>query len=192
MRIRSALLALLALLVVAVGVCTAAPTDGPAAVPATTAAPRAAATPKAMVQTRLSPPGLLPMVRRNPAPRVEVTAFDGRTVSLQRLRGRPAVVSFFESWCGTCQAEQPDLTKVAADFAGRVGFVGVSYHAPWPPVVPSSAASRSPVRWPTTPRGGPGLAGGCRTSRSSCWSTSTAGSPSASTAAPPVAPWPPR
>ena len=90
--------------------------------------PRAAATPKAMVQTRLSPPGLLPMARRSPAPGLEVTAFDGRTVSLQRLRGRPAVVSFFESWCGTCQAEQPDLTKVAADFAGRVGFVGVSYH----------------------------------------------------------------
>jgi thiol-disulfide isomerase/thioredoxin len=37
------------------------------------------------------------------------------------------VVSFFESWCGTCQAEQPDLTKVAGEFAGRVGFVGVSY-----------------------------------------------------------------
>ena len=126
MRIRSALLALL--VVVAVGACTAAPTDGPAVVPATTAAPRAAATPKAMVQTRLSPPGLLPMARRSPAPGLEVTAFDGRTVSLQRLRGRPAVVSFFESWCGTCQAEQPDLTKVAADFAGRVGFVGVSYH----------------------------------------------------------------
>jgi thiol-disulfide isomerase/thioredoxin len=68
------------------------------------------------------------MARRSPAPGLEVTAFDGRTVSLQRLRGRPAVVSFFESWCGTCQAEQPDLTKVAADFAGRVGFVGVSYH----------------------------------------------------------------
>ena len=81
-----------------------------------------------MVQTRLSPPGLLPMARRSPAPGLEVTAFDGRTVSLQRLHGRPAVVSFFESWCGTCQAEQPDLTKVAADFAGRVGFVGVSYH----------------------------------------------------------------
>jgi hypothetical protein len=24
--------------------------------------------------------------------------------------------------------EQPDLSRVAADFAGRVGFVGVSYH----------------------------------------------------------------
>jgi peroxiredoxin len=45
------------------------------------------------------------MARRKPVPALEVTAFDGRTVSLNRLRGRPAVVSFFESWCGTCQAE---------------------------------------------------------------------------------------
>ncbi len=38
------------------------------------------------------------------------------------------VVSFFESWCPSCQAEQPDLSKVATEFAGRAGFVGVSYH----------------------------------------------------------------
>jgi peroxiredoxin len=56
-----------------------------------------------------------------------VTAFDGRTVTLEGMRGRPAVVSFFESWCPNCRAEQPDLSRVARAFAGRVGFVGVSY-----------------------------------------------------------------
>jgi thiol-disulfide isomerase/thioredoxin len=124
MRIRSALLALL---VVAVGACNAAPTDGPAATvgPATTAA--APASTAMRVQTQLPPPGLLPTARRKPAPALEVTAFDGGTVSLDGMGGRPVVVSFFESWCGTCQAEQPDLTKVAGDSAGRVGFVGVSY-----------------------------------------------------------------
>jgi peroxiredoxin len=59
---------------------------------------------------------------------LRVTAFDGQTVSLDRFRGRPAVVNFFESWCSICQVEQPDLPRVAADFAGRVGFVGVSFH----------------------------------------------------------------
>jgi peroxiredoxin len=125
MRIRSALLALLGF---AVGACNAAPGGGePAAVvaPATTAG--APASTAVRVQTPLPPPGLLPVARRKPAPALEVTAFDGRTVNLNRLGGRPVVVSFFESWCGTCRAEQPDLTKVAADFAGRVGFVGVSY-----------------------------------------------------------------
>jgi peroxiredoxin len=57
-----------------------------------------------------------------------VTAFDGSTVTLDQFRGQPAVVSFFESWCPICQAEQPDLSKVAKEFAGRAGFVGVSNH----------------------------------------------------------------
>jgi peroxiredoxin len=66
--------------------------------------------------------------RRRPAPALRVTAFDGRTVTLDGFRGKPVVVSFFESWCPTCRVEQPDLSKVAAEFARRVGFVGVSYH----------------------------------------------------------------
>ena len=125
MRIRSALLALLGFVA---GACNAAPAGGgPAATvaPATTAA--APASTAMRVQTPVPPPGLLPTARRKPAPALEVTAFDGRTVSLDRMGGRPVVVSFFESWCGTCQAEQPDLTKVAADFASRVSFVGISY-----------------------------------------------------------------
>jgi len=125
MRIRSALLALLVFF--AVAACRAAPSgDGRvvAAAPATTAVARASTAMR--TQTKFPPPGLLPAPRRKPAPALEVTAFDGRAVSLDGLDGRPVVVSFFESWCGICQAEQPDLTKVAADFAGRVGFVGVS------------------------------------------------------------------
>jgi peroxiredoxin len=53
---------------------------------------------------------------------------DGSIVTLDEFRGRPVVVSFFESWCPICQTEQPDLSKVAKQFAGRVGFVGVSNH----------------------------------------------------------------
>ena len=126
MRIRSALLALLVFF--AVAACNAAPSgDGPATAgaPATTAVARASTAMRA--QPKVPPPGLLPAPQRQPAPALQVTDFDGRRISLDRLRGRPVVVSFFESWCGTCQAEQPDLTKVAADFDGRVGFVGVSY-----------------------------------------------------------------
>jgi thiol-disulfide isomerase/thioredoxin len=59
---------------------------------------------------------------------LRVATFDGRTVTLDDFRGRPVVVNFFESWCGICQVEQPDLSKVGADYAGKVGFVGVSYH----------------------------------------------------------------
>jgi peroxiredoxin len=126
MRRRSSFV--IALLAFAASACTAAPDRGgePTAIaPATTTSARASIAMKR--QTRFAPPGLLPATERQPAPALRVTAFDGRTVSLDGLRGRPVVVSFFESWCGTCQAEQPDLTKVADDFAGRVGFLGVSY-----------------------------------------------------------------
>jgi peroxiredoxin len=125
-RLRIVLLTLLAL---AVGAC-AAPQDhaGQAATAATgtTAAARATAT--RATQAKLPPPGLVPAARRQAAPALRVTAFDGHTVTLEGLRGRPVVVSFFESWCPICQEEQPDLSQVAREFAGRVGFVGVSYH----------------------------------------------------------------
>jgi peroxiredoxin len=119
---------LLALLTVAVGAC-ATPKDGTrqaAAAPTTTAATR----PTAAQDRRAEPPprGIVAAARRRPAPALQVRAFDGRTVTLDGFRGKPVVVSFFESWCPTCQVEQPDLSKVAAEFAGRVGFVGVSYH----------------------------------------------------------------
>jgi peroxiredoxin len=70
----------------------------------------------------------VPAARLRPAPALRVTDFDGRTVILEDFRGKPVVVSFFESWCPTCRVEQPDLSKVAAEFAGRVGFLGISYH----------------------------------------------------------------
>lgn len=127
MRLRSIPL-FVALLVFAAGACTAAPNSGgqtATTAPATTTTARASIAMKG--QARYAPPGLLHVAQRKPAPALQVTAFDGRTVTLAGLRGRPVVVSFFESWCGICQAEQPDLSKVAGDFAGRVGFVGVSY-----------------------------------------------------------------
>jgi peroxiredoxin len=125
MRTRFVLLALLALVVSA----CAAPQDHAgraAAAPVTTAAARA--TVARTGQVKFPPPGLVPAARRQPAPALRVNAFDGRGVTLEGLRGRPVVVSFFESWCPICQEEQADLSQVAREFAGRVGFVGVSNH----------------------------------------------------------------
>ena len=42
------------------------------------------------------------------------------------------VVSFFESWCGTCQAEQPELTTLANDPSGRTW---ARWRVPYQPVV---------------------------------------------------------
>ena len=187
MRLRPLLLALLAL---ASGAC-ATPSDPGGQPGATTSSPTAvsrAATAQQGPAEDPPPPGIIAPARRQPAPDLRVTAFDGRIVTLDQFRGRPAVVSFFESWCPICQTEQPDLSKVAKQFAGRVGFVGSPTTTRWPPVAPTPAASRFPIHWPTTPPGRPGLVGGSPTSRSSCWSTAKAGSPSALTAAPPAEP----
>ena len=63
------------------------------------------------------------------APAFSVAAFthSGQQIDLAKLRGSgPVVVNFFESWCGTCNHEQPDLNAVADRYAGRVAFVGLS------------------------------------------------------------------
>jgi peroxiredoxin len=128
-------LVLIALLMVVVGACAVpqdrggqaapAPTTTTTAAPATTADADAGAAERAQAPR---PPGIQASASRKPAPPLRVTAFDGRTVTLVGWRGRPVVVSFFESWCPICQVEQPDLSRVADEFAGRVGFVGVSNH----------------------------------------------------------------
>jgi peroxiredoxin len=125
MRIRFVLLAFLTLAVTA---CAARQDHGGRSAAATAAPDAAPATAARKGPAQPSPPGLVPTARRKPAPDLQVTAFDGRTVTLDGLHGRPMLVSFFESWCSICQVEQPDLSQVAREFAGRVGFVGVSYH----------------------------------------------------------------
>jgi cytochrome c biogenesis protein CcmG, thiol:disulfide interchange protein DsbE len=127
MGLRPLLLALLALVV---GAC-ATPSDPagqPAATPSSPSAVSRAATAQKDPAAAPPPPGIIAPVRRQPAPDLRVTAFDGSIVTLDEFWGRPVVVSFFESWCPICQVEQPDLSRVAREFAGRVGFVGVSYH----------------------------------------------------------------
>lgn len=60
-----------------------------------------------------------------PAPPLVVQSFDGPTVSLSDLRGRPVVLNFWASWCGPCRQEDPALQQAARDHAG-VAFLGVA------------------------------------------------------------------
>jgi cytochrome c biogenesis protein CcmG, thiol:disulfide interchange protein DsbE len=61
-----------------------------------------------------------------PAPRVELPGLRGGRVRLADLRGRPAVVNFWASWCPPCVAEMPDFERVHRRLGGRVGFVGIN------------------------------------------------------------------
>jgi hypothetical protein len=106
MRHRFALLALLAALVLAVAGCAGDPPSGSGSgVPSTTAdaGPDPTTAPpttrKASPETtRQAPNGVIPASERQPAPDIQVTAFDGRTITLGGFRGQPVVVNFFESW----------------------------------------------------------------------------------------------
>ncbi|HYN16556.1 MAG TPA: hypothetical protein VEY96_00550 [Actinomycetes bacterium] len=106
MRHRFAVLALLAVLVLVIAGCGGNPSpDQGSAGPATTAdagpdpttAPPTTAKPRTGA-TRPAPDGVVPADQRQQAPDLEVTAFDGRTVTMGGFRGQPAVVNFFESW----------------------------------------------------------------------------------------------
>lgn len=65
-----------------------------------------------------------------PASAVNALDFTGTTLTDQpfngaTLKGTPVVLWFWAPWCTVCRAEAPDVAAVAAQYAGRVTFLGV-------------------------------------------------------------------
>ncbi|MBA2307911.1 MAG: redoxin domain-containing protein [Pseudonocardiales bacterium] len=54
------------------------------------------------------------------------TTLDGATLDGSTLSGKPLVLWFWAPWCTTCRAEGPDVARVAAQYQGRVSFLGVA------------------------------------------------------------------
>jgi cytochrome c biogenesis protein CcmG, thiol:disulfide interchange protein DsbE len=52
----------------------------------------------------------------------EQDAYDERIAG---LRGYPAVVNVWASWCGPCRFELPHFQQAAADYGKRVAFLGI-------------------------------------------------------------------
>jgi thiol-disulfide isomerase/thioredoxin len=52
--------------------------------------------------------------------------FTGGALTTDALRGRPAVVNFYASWCSVCRQEMPEFERFAQEASGRVTVIGVN------------------------------------------------------------------
>lgn len=68
-----------------------------------------------------------PLVGR-PAPEFALAPLDGGApVTLASLRGRPAVINFWATWCVPCMQEHPTMVEASQRLRDQVQFLGVVF-----------------------------------------------------------------
>lgn len=48
--------------------------------------------------------------------------------TLASLRGQPAAINFWASWCGPCRKEAPELARLSRELGGRAHLIGVDWN----------------------------------------------------------------
>ena len=61
------------------------------------------------------------------APRLPTRVLVPPQTTLASLRGKPAAINFWASWCAPCKKEAPDLERLAGLLRGRARLVGVNW-----------------------------------------------------------------
>jgi cytochrome c biogenesis protein CcmG/thiol:disulfide interchange protein DsbE len=61
------------------------------------------------------------------APPLPAKVLEPPAATIAGLRGRPAIVHFWASWCGPCQKEAGELARLSGRLGGRATLVGVDY-----------------------------------------------------------------
>ncbi|MGE5138966.1 MAG: TlpA family protein disulfide reductase [Rudaea sp.] len=69
-----------------------------------------------------------PALASGGAPPFEMRTFDGKTLTLSDLHGKPVVLNFWASWCQPCREEAPVLQSAWEQYRTQgVTIVGVDY-----------------------------------------------------------------
>jgi thiol-disulfide isomerase/thioredoxin len=68
----------------------------------------------------------IPVTPPQPAPQVAITAIDGKPASLGDLKGKPAVVNLWATWCQPCLKEMPSLERLETQSKGKLRVAAVS------------------------------------------------------------------
>ncbi|GAC1610156.1 MAG: hypothetical protein NVS3B26_15420 [Mycobacteriales bacterium] len=76
-------------------------------------------------------------------------AFSGGSVGSAQLRGKPAVVNFYASWCTVCNSEMPDFQAVHDQAGEKVAFVGVNPQSNDSDDSQAAMVKSTGVRYPT-------------------------------------------
>ncbi len=63
-----------------------------------------------------------------PAPALPKEVLNGPAVTLASLRGKPAFVNFWASWCTPCKQEAPELERFSKAIHGQANLVGVDWN----------------------------------------------------------------
>jgi thiol-disulfide isomerase/thioredoxin len=117
-------------------------TEGNAGVSISSTSPRVRATPTAETPRVVEPRVVAESFP--PAPDFSVVGDMGEAISLESLRGAPAVLYFWGTWCMECREYNPLVSELAGEYADRgVRVLGMASRERDPSAASSVAALRS-------------------------------------------------